>query len=483
MRFTFRFALVALALVLCSAHVGSPDAWYEGPAGPYHVLVHVQAPPVVPGIAVVNIHPAGSGITRVTAFVDKNDATGGSPPPDVAPPVADQPGWYRTPLWVMSPGSNSVTVAVHGARGVGKVVVPLVAVPTRRLGFDKRLALILIPLAIFLAFGMSSIIGAAVRESVLPPGVAPDANRRRRARNARLRFAGVLVLIVLGTSAWWRAEDRSFRESIFKPLAVETKANGAAFTLTITDSLWAHRHDPAWQRARVSTGRAGLIEDHGKLMHMFVIASDGRSAFAHLHPLTGDSATFETDLPELPPGKYNVFGDIVHESGLAETLQSTITLTQMPNIAPATDPDDAWGVGNAAQPPNAASLQDGSTLRWLHKAAPVVSGDAMLRFVLEPAKKDTLKLEPYMGMAGHAVVVRDDGKVFIHLHPLGTISVAAQMRLTHDSASASHGMTPPVVSDTLYFPYAFPQPGKYTVWVQVKRGGRVQTGSFQTTVN
>jgi hypothetical protein len=141
MRLAARSLILFSAVLLCSAHVGSPDAWYEGPAGPYHVLVHVQAPPVVPGIAIVNIRPQGQGIARVTAFVDKNDATGGSPPPDEAKPVSDQPGWYRTPLWVMSAGSNSVTVAVHGSRGVGKVVVPLVAVPSRRLGFDKGLAL------------------------------------------------------------------------------------------------------------------------------------------------------------------------------------------------------------------------------------------------------------------------------------------------------------------------------------------------------
>jgi hypothetical protein len=35
---------------------------------------------------------------------------------------------------------------------------------------------------------------------------------------------------------------------------------------------------------------------------------------------------------------------------------------------------------------------------------------------------------------------------------------------------------------TLHFPYAFPAPGRYAIWVQLKRGGRILTGSFQATV-
>ena len=88
-------------------------------------------------------------------------------------------------------------------------------------------------------------------------------------------------------------------------------------------------------------------------------------------------------------------------------------------------------------------------------------------------------------MAGHAVVVRDDASVFIHLHPLGTISLAAQARLARASPTAmDHTMdAPSTATDSLYFPYAFPQAGNYTVWVQVKRRGRVMTGSFPALVH
>ena len=49
-----------------------------------------------------------------------------------------------------------------------------------------------------------------------------------------------------------------------------------------------------------------------------------------------------------------------------------------------------------------------------------------LRFIVRDSTGAIAALQPYLGMAAHAVVMRDDGSVFIHLHPMGTVSMAAQ---------------------------------------------------------
>src|SRR5262249_8282546 len=159
---------------------------------------------------------------------------------------------------------------------------------------------------------------------------------------------------------------------------------------------------------------------------------------------------FRATLPPLPNGRYRVFADIVHESGFDHTLVATVDLSGNPTPYAPSDSDDAFSV----TAPGAGS----SAIRKLGPDTVKVGGPAGLRFVVSG-------VQPYMGMAGHAVVVRDDGSVFIHLHPMGTISTASQMALEMrqpgDTVGGSlarrmAGMSPMqmgAMSDTVSFPY------------------------------
>jgi len=142
-----------------------------------------------------------------------------------------------------------------------------------------------------------------------------------------------------------------------------------------------------------------------------------------------------------------------------------------------------------------------------NRGGPIIAGqDAPLTFTVTADGRPVI-LEPYMGMAGHLMLTRDDGAVFVHLHPLGTISWAAQQtfllrgpadtawgavgrRLTAlesgergaGSGMAMHQGEPLPAPGSVSFPYAFPKPGRYRLWVQVKRQGRILTGTFNTEV-
>jgi hypothetical protein len=89
-------------------------------------------------------------------------------------------------------------------------------------------------------------------------------------------------------------------------------------------------------------------------------------------------------------------------------------------------------------------------------------------------------LELYMGMPGHAVFVRRDRQVFAHVHPSGSAPLAAMDIAMPPRPSHEH--TDTGLPSTVSFPYGFPAPGVYRLFVQVKRGGRVMTGAFDADV-
>src|SRR5262249_49847890 len=117
------------------------------------------------------------------------------------------------------------------------------------------------------------------------------------------------------------------------------------------------------------------------------------------------------------------------------------------------------------------------------------------RFSVRDSSGKVVQLQPYLGMAAHAIIVSHDGSVFIHLHPMGTFPMVAQqafeLRDRGDTTSAGRlniaalptsGMTGMPMSGDIAFPYEFPKPGGYRVWIQVKPAGRVLTGVFDVDV-
>jgi hypothetical protein len=165
------------------------------------------------------------------------------------------------------------------------------------------------------------------------------------------------------------------------------------------------------------------------------------------------------------------------------------------------DPDDAWHIGGAthsnrtttanlllSRTVDTAPLEDGYVMHWLRPNKITSQGESPLRFLVLDAAGQEVSVEPYLGMPGHAAIQRDDGAVFTHLHPFGTISMTSQELFVKRERKHSNGSPLEVVcglppkDKTISFPYEFPQPGLYRIWVQVKINGRVMTGVFDTKV-
>jgi hypothetical protein len=218
-------------------------------------------------------------------------------------------------------------------------------------------------------------------------------------------------------------------------------------------------------------------------MHMFLVREDGLGAFAHLHPVARSPSALEFDaaLPALTPGRYRVYGDIVHESGYAQTLVNTVDVPVTPH-ARLTDADDSFFVGTALDDATSVDLGDGTRIVWTANGTPLVAGqEDVLTFTVRDAGGAIVAVEPYMGMTAHVIVGSHDHSVFAHLHPSGSISMAAMQKFTTATATDHRAHNAPVAG-RVDVPYAFPAPGRYRMWVQVKRGGQVKTAPFDVEV-
>jgi hypothetical protein len=139
-------------------------------------------------------------------------------------------------------------------------------------------------------------------------------------------------------------------------------------------------------------------------------------------------------------------------------------------------------------------LADGYTMTWNNAATLPAKTPQVFEFsLIGKDGKPASDTELYMGMLGHAAFVKEDGTVFAHVHPSGTVSMAALMMATAQNQPASGsmasmpGMTMPgmdakststALPNTVGFPYGFPTAGAYRIFVQMKHGQTIETAAF-----
>jgi hypothetical protein len=500
------FALTALlfaAALPAHAHVGSPDVFYEGKAGPYPLFVTVRVPQVIPGVAEIQIR-SESGDARAVRVVPMRLAGPGSnlpPTPDLAVQSRDDPQFFTASLWLMESGALQVRVLVDGAQGQGEVSVPVPSTAQRVLPMQRPLAALLFALMLFLAVGVVFIVGAIVREGSLEGGEVPSDARNRRARRAMVGTAVLVTLLLFLGKAWWGVDAADFQRRVdfFKPPAAALKlVDGHHLEIRVERA--DNRAERAEFRSPAFLRLGDVIPDHGHLMHLFLLRAPGLGAIWHLHPdpIAGDA--FALDLPDMPAGRYQIFADVVDPRGFPWTLVGSIDLPQIAAGQPLASDDSMW-TGAPLIAPSADStnslLPDGGRIVWQRPAGPLKAGFP-LEFTFSVQDKDgrpAQDMEPYMGMAGHAEFVRSDLSVFAHVHPAGSVSMAAlelaQAGVPSGAASAQMPMPAPMsmpmpesgpLAPEVRFPYGFPQAGEYRLFVQVKRAGRIETGVFDAHV-
>jgi len=501
LRWRMALAVVAMLGVVAPAHahVGNKDVFEQVEAGPYKLFVTIRPPNVIPGVAGIEVRSSGSVVESiaVTPTPLTGEASKHPPSSDALLRSGADPAFFTGSLWLMASGSWQVRFAVDGSAGKATASVPVPAVPLSILPMQRPLGIMLAVLGLVLMLGMVGIVAAAVRESRLEPGMAPNTARKRRALVAGAVTLVVVSLMVYGGDRWWRVEAAGYAGDVYHPLTLTPELAGNTLNLRIG------RYDANDDRRSRSRSNDDLLPDHGHLMHLYVIRQPEMDAVYHLHPSRLDEGHLAMTLPTMPPGKYKLYADIVHANGFPETL--TASLTVPPGLAPSPlAAEDA-----SALPPALSSgmlgteykLPDGYTMVWDRPAELTAETAYALKFrLLNAAGKPAANVEPYLGMAGHAAFVKTDGTAFAHTHPEGSAAMPAMMLANGSAPDAGMGQmvmggtdstsmpgmdmggaaTP--IAPVVEFPYGFPSAGRYRVFIQMKHSGVVETGVFDVDV-
>ncbi len=536
---------------LLQGHIGSPGITLEGEAGPYALTVVVNSPDVIPGTARVDVYVTDNTVQEVKlSCLYWFAGAEGTPRADVALPVPGETGHFTGEIWLMNPGSASLKIEVKGERGAGEILLPVMAVSTAQKTMEASLGWTLAGLGLFLVILMVTIIGLSSGDSLVEPGKSTSTKtKRRRWIGAAVGFA-LLSLILWGGNQWWNSWATDYQRYMYKPFS-------ATSSIRVEDQKQVLKFEVdsvKLEQLYLTRSLNYLIPDHGKIMHMFLVRAGELDVFAHLHPQRLDSAHFETIIPPLPPGDYHVFTDISRLSGFSETIADTVTI---PEPAPALtnnwndsllmDTDDTYYITDpvtssseevlmpggdivvCGSPGQKIMLADSSfvTLEQTEEGKFAAGQLYHLTLAVQDENGDPAKLDPYLGMMGHAVVFKEDGSVYIHLHPVGSYSMASQETMQSRLASGSGridwselpqpavfrdsidrtiatlnalpayerdsallvGMDHPSTDDPNHpdhsivrFPYTFPTEGSYRIYVQMKRNGRILNGAFNVEV-
>lgn len=546
----FYFTIISLSFIL-QGHIGSPGITLEGEAGPYSLTVVVNSPDVIPGTAKVDIYVADNAVKEVMVKpVYWFAGAEGTPRADQALPVPEETGHFKGEIWLMTPGSASLEIEINGDKGEGKILIPVMAVSTAQKSMDPALGWLLAGLGLFLVILMITIIGLSSGDTLVKPGDQISKRiKRKRWVGATLGFV-LMALILWGGSLWWNTWKNDYQRFMYKPFT----ATSSVYEKDQKQILKFMVDSTKLESLYLTRSLNYLIPDHGKIMHMFLVRSGQLDVFAHLHPQRLDSAHFETIIPPLPAGEYYVFTDVSRLSGFSETIADTVIIPEANPVVTQNwkdslllDSDDTYYITDpiisseqqvlmpggdiviCGSPGKRTMLPDSSyvTLEVPDEGKFTTESLYHLTLAVQDKEGKPATLDPYLGMMGHAVVFKEDGSVYIHLHPVGSYSMASQetmeARLTSgsgqvdwnsllkpnefrdsvDRSIATLNSLPPAERDSILlvgmehpslddpdhpdhsvvrFPYTFPTAGKYRIYVQMKRNGRILNGAFDVEV-
>ena len=485
---------IVLFFSLAQGDIGHYNFTFEGKVFNNTIRALVKPPGVVPGVANITIKTFNQSIDSVkiqpikwhgeiSGYPHLKAGPQGAPPSELMNKLEHLGNFFEGELWLMDFGAYNINVELF-KDGVSEIVnIPINSIATQINPMSFQTSIVLFCFMLLLLFGATNIITIAYRESTISYNNKVADGRIKQSKLVMLISFCILVCILYIGNEWWNDIEKSYRENLYIPMENEVQiiSNNKQNILQIffTDELWLNGMIP------------DLMPDHGKIMHLYLIHED-YSQLCHLHPNRNDADNnlFEVVLPDIKYGKYYLYMDITLESGFSTTLINQIDY-DVENIQKIkydyliSDIDDSY-----------ISNDFNYIIKWLNEKKYFnINEDINLTFQTQNLMGHPTVIEPYIQMGGHGAILKNDHSIFIHIHPIGTISMASQELYNQNDEIESSGICyfgSPDDSLKIYLedeksilnfpPINLEQPGDYIMWIQAKSMGEIITHKFDFTV-
>jgi hypothetical protein len=239
-----------------------------------------------------------------------------------------------------------------------------------------------------------------------------------------------VIALLVALAAANHAIAQSPNHNVSVDLRVTRTVAGARLRVSVNDA-----------NSQAAVRRFALVD--GKPMHLFVVGGAGLRVFRHEQPEPQPDGSFVADFALPEPGLYMAFADFHPEKGLPQLYQKAFTTSSLM-------------AGRVSEPADEPHASNG--IRADVDASKVKSGvESTLTFDLadEISGAPTTDLERLLGSSAQLFIVSTDLTEGRHLH----------------SQDADRG--PRIV-----FAPVFPHPGRYKIWLEVLRAGRLTTIPF-----
>src|SRR5687768_16135074 len=201
---------------------------------------------------------------------------------------------------------------------------------------------------------------------------------------------------------------------------------------------------------------------HERPMHL-IVGSQDFSYFSHVQPERKGGCLYSVTITVPKPGPYLLFNEFVTEKGVVQYDRHEITVSGEGAIGGEASPTPTLG--------HVQQIEDLSTL--LTADTGTVQRRVPTTFILDVSRggQPVTDLEPYLGAAGHVVIISRDTTQFTHTH-----GEAHDPNVPHTHSTTTHPLPPVRFGPQIEFSHTFnTQPGLYKIWVQFIHAGKVVT--------